>query len=110
VRGRILASDDRPVARQALADLRDDLVDELSVGFQQVRNGTEVRNTDTGTLVVHKRAALREISVVPWGAYSRKATVTKVRDEAGGVDERAALLDQLEKIARQVGVVLATSR
>jgi HK97 family phage prohead protease len=112
VRGRIFASDDRPVARQALADLRDGLIDELSVGFQQVKNGTEFRETDKGTLVVHQRAALREISTVPWGAYSRKATVTKVREQGTGpdLDPAAELLAQLEHVTRQIGVVLATTR
>ena len=92
VLGRIDTSGDIAEARTALAQLRGDLVDELSVGFQTVRNGTEVGDYKGGTLVTHHRAALREISVVPWGAYSRKATVKQVRAEAAQSDLVAKIL------------------
>jgi uncharacterized protein len=95
VRGRILAHDDRPLARQALADLRDGLIDELSVGFQPAKGGTTVTDGDKGTLWEHKRAALREISVVPWGAYGRKAKVLAVRSEP---DRMRVLLEQINAL------------
>jgi HK97 family phage prohead protease len=95
VRGRIMAHDDRPLARQALADLRDDLVDELSVGFLPVRNGMTVTEDKNGTLWEHKRATLREISVVPWGAYGRNARVAAVRAEP---DRMRVLLEQINAL------------
>ena len=95
VRGRILAHDDRPLARQALADLREGLVDELSVGFVPVRNGMTVTEDKSGTLWEHKRATLREISVVPWGAYGRNARVASVRAEP---DRVRVLLEQIQSL------------
>jgi len=95
VRGRILSHDDRPLARQALADLRDGLVDELSVGFLPVRNGMTVTEDKAGTLWEHKRATLREISVVPWGAYGRNARVASVREES---DRFRVLVEQIEAL------------
>ena len=85
LRGRIMAHDDRPLARQALADLRDGLIDELSVGFAPVKGGTTVTEDDLGVLWEQTRASLREVSVIPWGAYGRKAKVTAVRRESDGV-------------------------
>jgi len=85
VRGRIEDDADMPDARKALAQLRAGLVDELSVGFLPVRNGTTVSEDSGGTVWEHKRATLREISVVPWGAYGRKAKVAAVRSEPDDV-------------------------
>lgn len=93
VRGQIIAHEDRPLARQAIQDLRDKLIDELSIGFQDVKDGTEVTEDSKGVHVRHNRAALREISVVPFGAFGRKAKVSKVRDEDSGArDARIVLL------------------
>jgi HK97 family phage prohead protease len=93
--GRILRHDDVPEGRKALALLEAKVVDEMSVGFQQVRNGTEITETRNGTLVTHRRASLREISIVPFGAYSRGARVMSVRAE---VDEKAWRSEWLAKI------------
>lgn len=92
VRGRISDDADLPDARKALAQLRSGLIDELSVGFQPIKGGMTVTDDDKGTLWEHKRAALREISVVPWGAYGRKAKVSAVRSEQDGV---RVLLEQI---------------
>lgn len=85
MRGRISDDADLPEARKALAQLRGGLVDELSVGFQSVKGGTVITEDDQGTLWEHRRAALREVSVVPWGAYGRNARVTAVRSNADSV-------------------------
>jgi len=83
IRGRIVVDDDLPDGRMALAQLRNRLADELSVGFQQVPKGTVVEDDEKGgTLVTHKRARLREVSIVPWGAFGRHAVVKKVRDRS----------------------------
>ena len=56
------------------------LVDELSIGFQTVKNGTRTERRDSGsTLYEHHRARLMEISLVPWGAYGREATLSRSR-------------------------------
>lgn len=95
LRGRIMAHDDRPIARQALADLRDGLIDELSVGFQPVKGGTTITEDELGTLWEQTRASLREISVLPWGAYGRNAKVSAVRGEP---DRVRVLLEQIQAL------------
>ena len=98
VLGRIDTSGDIAEARTALAQLRGELVDEMSVGFKTVRNGFIVEPYKGGTLVTHRRAALREISVVPWGAYGRKATVAAVRTQP---DRWRVLLEKIEALRVQ---------
>lgn len=61
------------------AQLRHHLVDELSVGFNAVNGGTHITEIDGVTHVEHRRARLMEISVVPWGAYERHATLQRAR-------------------------------
>jgi len=74
----ISASQDIPEARRARALLSDRLVDELSIGFTTVQGGSVVEQQDDGsTLVTHRRARLMEISLVPWGAYGREATLAR---------------------------------
>jgi hypothetical protein len=80
VRGKIMPDPARPSAALALADLRDELLDELSIGFGEVRNGYTITEDSSGMHILHTRAALREVSVVPFGAYGRDARVTQVRD------------------------------
>lgn len=75
--GGISKSDDIPEARKARAMLDEDLADELSVGFQTVRGGTKVEQSDDQVTYIHNRARLLEISLVPWGAYGRGATVSR---------------------------------
>ncbi len=95
VRGHISDDADLPDARKALAQLRNRLVDELSVGFEPVKGGMTITEDDKGTLWEHKRAALREISVVPWGAYGRKARVSAVRAEP---DQVRVLMEQIRAL------------
>ena len=94
VRGKISQHADLPDARKALAQLRDGLIDELSVGFWPVKNGMAIREERDGILWEHSRASLREISVVPWGNYKRNAKVMSVRAQ-----EPDALRLLVEKIA-----------
>lgn len=98
IRGRIVVDDDLPDGRKALAQLRTGLVDELSVGFQQVKNGSVTAAVGDDTLISHKRARLREVSIVPWGAYGRHATVKKVRD-AADEELRAWRREMLARVA-----------
>ena len=93
--GRISASDDIPEARKARAMLADDLADELSVGWQSMVGGTDIETRADGTTTWrHRRARLMEISLVPWGAMGRDATVTRAAfvDFDEHADERAAAL------------------
>ena len=55
--------------------LRHRLIDELSIGFNAVNGGHRMTERDGVTYVEHHRARLMEISVVPWGAYERHATL-----------------------------------
>lgn len=102
--GQISASDDIPEARQARAMLADDLMDELSIGFAKVRDGTEIQTRSDGvTMWRHHRARLMEISLVPWGAMGRDATLTRARFTAFDPDAptKAAELDARRQEARQ---------
>lgn len=65
------------VRAQALVD--DELVDEMSIGFQTVKDGTAIEDYNGGKLMRHTRARLLEISIVPWGAYGREATLSRSR-------------------------------
>lgn len=74
----IAASPDLSAARTARAMLAEDLIDEVSIGFNTVQGGTVSSVMDSGaTLVTHKRARLLEVSLVPWGAYGRDATLSR---------------------------------
>jgi HK97 family phage prohead protease len=95
--GRISMSDDIPEARKARAMRAEGLADELSVGFQTFQGGSDIQcRSDGVTTWRHRKARLQEISLVPWGAMGREATVTRARfyDEDGAI---AAA----EKIARR---------
>ncbi len=103
IRGRVLVDDDLPEGRKALAQLRGKLVDELSVGFQQVPKGTTSElQPDGSELVTHKKVRLREVSLVPWGVYGRDARVTKVREAAAQV-WRTEMLAKVAALGLQSG-------
>lgn len=94
-RARISPSGDIPEARKAQAMLDDDLADELSVGFMAMPNGTDETNENGVTKWRHKRARLLEISLVPWGAMGRHATVTRASFyDDGGLAEALALAER----------------
>lgn len=76
-----------PEAMRAQALIDDDLIDEMSIGFQTVKDGTKIEEYEDGMLLRHSRARLLEISLVPWGAYGREATLS-----------RSKLIDPTEKI------------
>lgn len=78
-RGRVSDNPGIPEAARANALIHEDLVDELSIGFQTVRDGTRVSEFNDGTLYTHDRARLLEVSLVPWGAYGREATLSRAR-------------------------------
>lgn len=70
-------------AQRALALLEEDLIDEMSIGFATVKGGTRIERDEQGVTYVHTRARLMEISLVPWGAYGRDATLrTRLLDPA----------------------------
>ena len=84
-----------PETAKARAMIFHGLADELSVGFQTVNGGTVPSREAGRTLHTHRRARLMEISLVPWGAYGRGATL-----------QRAALVDPHDltlELAREKG-------
>lgn len=96
--GSVSASTDIPEARRARALLDEDLIDELSIGFQGVKDGTKSETREDGsTLWDHVRARLLEISLVPWGAYGRGATLSRSRL----VDPSEDILEMKREAARQ---------
>lgn len=98
VSGQILAHDDRPLARQVLADLRDGLVDEFSVGFEMLKwRVIEEKNDDGSMSYIYEvsRARLREISVVTFGAMGDKARIQSVNSVGQDPGLRAARAAQL---------------
>lgn len=77
--GAFLVSDTQQ-GRDTLALVRDQALDELSIGFTQPKNGA-VRRADG--VVERTKANLFEVSIVPEGAYGRGAKVLATRaDEA----------------------------
>jgi len=68
---------DIPETMKARAMIRRGIADELSVGFNSLPGGTTVEHDKTRATYVHRRARLLEISLVPWGAYGRGATLTR---------------------------------
>lgn len=60
---------------------RDGVLDEASVEFQPIPADMRVSRRGDDTLVVHRRARLLGVALVPHGAYGREATVLSVRDE-----------------------------
>lgn len=86
-----------PVALMARDYIAEGLIDELSVGFNTVNGGYNTsREEDGSTLVVHHRAKLMEISLVPWGAYGRDAVLQRSQL----VDHDAELLAARQAEAR----------
>lgn len=77
--GEVSANPGIPEAVRAQALLDDELIDEMSIGFQTVKDGTVVEDYKKGKLIRHNRARLLEISLVPWGAYGREATLSRSR-------------------------------
>lgn len=83
-----------PEAARFRALVAERLVDELSIGFQTVAGGTEARQLDDGnTHYRHTRARLLEISLVPWGAYGRDATLSRARIISPEAQDRALALE-----------------
>ncbi len=79
--GSISANPALPEAARATAMVEEHLIDELSVGFKTVDGGTEVVHRGENTYYHHNKAQLLEISLVPWGAYGRGATLARAQFE-----------------------------
>lgn len=78
---RITRHEDVPTARKALALLEDEVVEEISVGFDWGKWSVE-EDAETGEVTYwHDRAVLREFSVVPFGAMGEEAKVKSVASE-----------------------------
>lgn len=81
--GRISTSEKVPSAARALELLRDEIVEEVSVGFDILKFTREIdKEADTVTYLVSK-AMLAELSVVTFGAMGPGATVQEVHSAAG---------------------------
>lgn len=80
----ISSNPDIPEATKALALLREDIIDEMSIGFDW-GNWHEERE-DGKLTIVHTKARLREISVVTAGALGREARVISVHADGQGID------------------------
>lgn len=80
----ISSNPDVPAATNALALLREGIIDEMSIGFQW---GTwhEERDNDK-TVIVHTKARLIEMSVVTAGALGEKAKVASVHSQGARLD------------------------
>ena len=77
--GRISDNPAIPEAARARAMIAEGLADEMSVGFRTVKGGTTSERHQQGTKYTHTRAQLLEVSLVPWGAYGREATLSRAR-------------------------------
>jgi HK97 family phage prohead protease len=91
--GRISDNPAIPEAARARAMIAEGLADEMSVGFRTVKGGTHHETLGGATKYTHTRAQLLEVSLVPWGAYGREATLSRARLVDAGqllVDARRA--------------------
>lgn len=80
ITAKIIESAHVPQAMEALALLREGMIDELSVGFDWVKF-SESKAANGDMRITHETARLREISLVTFGALGRKARVQTVAHE-----------------------------
>jgi len=105
---------DTPRGREAYTLLRDGVLDELSIGFIPREHAIDDETGD----ITRTRVEVREVSIVPFGAYSREALVTNVRsaaDSPATPEERQSMTDTItaaevtelrgaiEDLSREVG-------
>lgn len=76
VRARI---SDTTLGNDALTLARDGVVTQLSIGFESLDDAIETRD-DGVTVITRKRINVREVSIVPFGAYADGASITEVRE------------------------------
>jgi HK97 family phage prohead protease len=69
-----------PSGDELLTLASDQVLDEASIEFNPLREGMAVTRRGEDTVVRHKRAHLRGVSLEPHGAYGRNALVMSVRD------------------------------
>lgn len=67
------------VGNDALTLVRDGVATQLSIGFEALEDAIETRE-DGMTVITRKRIAVREVSIVPFGAYADGASITEVRE------------------------------
>jgi HK97 family phage prohead protease len=89
--GRISTSDKVPQAETALELLRDEILDEVSVGFDILKFDRQIDEEQDRVTYIVKKARLREISVVTFGALGEDAVVQQVANENGGQDAARTL-------------------
>jgi HK97 family phage prohead protease len=83
--GRISTSEKVPQAETALELLRDEILDEVSVGFDILKFDRQIDEENDRVTYIVKKARLREISVVTFGALGEDAVVKQVASESGSV-------------------------
>lgn len=66
------------LGNDAMTLARDGVVTQLSIGFESEADSTSTRS-DGATVVTRERIRVREVSLVPFGAYANDASVTEVR-------------------------------
>jgi HK97 family phage prohead protease len=84
--------------RDALAQIRDGIVEQVSVGFVPVE--TRKDKIEGGTLLTRVSARLDHLALVEAGAYGDEATVTAIRDINGGamsLDDLRRVIDELDR-------------
>lgn len=102
IRGRI---SETPRGDEAYVLLRDGVVDELSVGFTPV----EHREDDKTGAITRTKVIVREVSLVPFGAYGQDAKVSQVREENNTAHERSNPMETtitpeaLEEVRAEMG-------
>lgn len=75
-----------PRGDEAYTLLRDGVLDELSIGFVPQAHEEDDQTGD----ITRTAVEVREVSIVPYGAYSRDAAVTDVRHAAANTDAAPA--------------------
>ena len=83
--GRVIDHPTVPNGQLAMTLVREGVVDEVSVGFEWQKYTEEhiVNATDDYWLIRHHKARLMEVSIVPWGAAGRDATIQTAAAKTG---------------------------
>ncbi|MCA0347088.1 MAG: HK97 family phage prohead protease [Actinobacteria bacterium] len=71
---------DTTLGNDAMTLSRDGVISQLSIGFESLADTASTRE-DGATVITRERIRVREVSLVPFGAYGVDASITEVREK-----------------------------
>jgi HK97 family phage prohead protease len=78
---------DTTLGTDALTLARDGVVTQLSIGFESLADSIVTRE-DGVTVITREAVKVREVSLVPFGAYADEAAITEVRERANHTERQ----------------------